>query len=138
MTTTTQVPAVFDLSPSGSANSTSASVFSGVLDLRSALSALLTFSANVGASAPTTQCQVNVLHYHTTSATPPSAAAASTGATGWKNLYSVGSGIVANTKNPWNFRPPTGGYVCLEFTASATNTVVCEAFATVITSASSV
>jgi hypothetical protein len=99
MTTTTQVPAVFDLSPSGSVNSTSASVFSGVLDLRSALSALLTFSANVGASAPTTQCQVNILYYHTTSATPPSAAAANTGATGWKNLYSVGSGIVANTKN---------------------------------------
>ncbi len=137
MTTSTLTPAVFDLSPAGSVNSTSASVFSGVLDLRSAMSALITFAANTGA-APTTQCQVNVLHYHTTSGTPPTAASETTGATGWKKLYSVGSGIVASTKNSWNFSPRTGGYVCLEFTASATNTVTCEAFATVIASATTV
>lgn len=117
-------------------NQTSGSVYSAVLDLRTAIDAMITFAANTG-TAPTTQCQANVLYYHTASGTPPTAASASDGATGWKNLYSVGSGIVASTRNEWNFTPPLGGYLCVEFGPSATNVVSCEAFATVTPSATS-
>jgi hypothetical protein len=90
------------------------------------------------ATAPTVQCVCNVLWYHSTSATPPTAASASAGATGWKTLWSFGSGIIASTVTEQKFTPPQGGYLCLEFTQSSTNTVACEGFATVITSASSV
>jgi hypothetical protein len=135
MTTTTLVSAVTQLY-SGS-NSTSVSTFSSVLDLRSAMTAYVTMRLAT-ATAPTVQCVCNVLWYHSTSATPPTAASASAGATGWKTLWSFGSGIVASTVTEQKFTPPQGGYLCLEFTASATNTVACEGFATVITSASSV
>jgi len=113
------------------------SLFSTVLDLRNAVAALITFAANTG-SAPTVQCQVNILYYHSASGTPPSAASASDGPSGWKNLYSVGSGTAASKNNSWSYRPPMGGYLCLEFTQSSTNVVSCEAFATVTPSATSV
>jgi len=135
--TTLTTPVVTDISPAGSVNSTSVSVFSSVVDLRTALQSLLTFSLNTG-TAPTSQCVANILYYHSASGTPPTAASSTTGATGWKTLYSVGSGIVASTNNPFNYRPPSGGYLCIEFTQSGTNTVTCEAFITVIPSATSV
>jgi len=77
MTTTTMtLPVVTQLYDAN--NSTSVSSFSSVLDLRTAISALVTFAANTG-TAPTTQCVVNILYYHTDSGTPPTAASAADG-----------------------------------------------------------
>lgn len=134
--TTMTLPVVTQLYD-GNNQTSGGSLFSSVLDLRTAVGCLLTFAANTSASAPTVQCQVNVLWYHSASGTPPTAASASDGATGWKNLYSVSSGTTASVRNEWNFQPPLGGYLCFEFTQSTTNTVSCEAFATVTPSATS-
>ena len=130
--TTPVVTQLFD----GSNQTTGGSLFSTVLDLRTAVDCTLTFAANTG-TAPTVQCAVNVLHYHTASGTPPTAASAADGSTGWKLLLARGSGIVASTRNEWSFKPPLGGYVCIEFGQSSTNTVSCEAFATVTPSMTS-
>lgn len=134
-TTSLSTPVVTQLYDAN--NSTTVSSFSSVLDLRSAIDAFITIGADTG-TAPTTQCVVNILYYHSASGTPPTAASASDGATGWKQIYQVGSGTTASTKNAWNFRPPLGGYLCIEFGASGTNTLTCEAFATVTPSSTTV
>lgn len=134
-TTNFSLPTVTELYDASNQTS-GGSLFSSVLDLRTAVNALVTFAANTG-TAPTVQCLVHVLYYHTASGTPPTAASASDGPTGWKTIYSVGSGIVANMKNSWNYRPPMGGYLCIEFGQSSTNVVACEAYATVTPSATS-
>lgn len=133
-TTTTVTPSAPTLLAS-QANSTSASTFSAVIDTRTCIGGTLLWKVTNGASAPITQCQVNVLFAPTISGTPPTAASAGSV---WKTIYSVGAGVVANAVSEWNTRIVQGGYMCLEFTASATNTVTIEGEAIILTDAVSV
>ena len=134
MTTTTLVKNVRTLIAAATSNA-AAGITRGTVDLRTAQGGLLTIKLTNGATGPAVQAVANILAAHNAGVTP---AAASAGVD-WKTIYQVGNGVVANTIGEWNLDVPAGTmHLEVEVIGNTAQAVVCEAFLSEITNATTV
>lgn len=133
MTTTTATKNARTLISAGTSN-TAGSTTRGRLDLQTALGCILTVKLTNGGTGPTVQAVANVLIAH--NATMPAAGSAGSD---WKTIASVGNGVAANTIGEWSFLIDQS-VMCVEVevTGNTGQAVTCEAFASELTSISSV
>jgi len=133
MSITTLTKGTATLIAAGTSNAAGATT-RGVVDMRTDSGGFLTMKlTNSGALGA--QAEARILVSHDSGTTP---AAASAGLD-WKTVYRVGNGLVSGTVGEWCWTIPAGvKHVEVEVTGNTTNAVVCEAFVSDITNATSV
>lgn len=133
MTTTTLTKAVRTIIAASTTNTATSTTLGTPVDLRTAVGGLLTIkTSNSGTLGA--QAVISILAAHNTGTSPTAAVAG----TDWKTLYQVGTGLVSGTVNEWSYRVPDGVmHVNVAVTGNTTNSVVCEAFLSEVSSAAS-
>lgn len=132
MSTTTLTKAHRTLIAAGTSNAAGGSTLGTPVDLRTAQGGLLTVKLTNGASGPTAPAVVNVLVAHTSGATP---AAGGAGAD-WKTLWTFSGVTTANGVVEQAISiDPAVMHLGIQVTGNTGQAVVCEAFLSEITSA---
>jgi hypothetical protein len=132
MATTTAVKTAREVIAAATSNA-AGSTTRGRLDLRTALGGLLTVKLTNGGTGPTIQATCNVLVAHNASASPT---AASAGAD-WKTIFSFGGGTTNSAVTEQSVDLPASVmHLEVEVTGNTGQAVVCEAYVSEYTSAS--
>lgn len=135
MTTTTLTKAARTIIAAATSNAAGATLLGTPVDLRTAVGGLLTIkTTNSGALG--VQATVSILVAHNDGTTPAAAVAGSD----WKTVYQMGTGVVTGTVNEFPpYQVPQGVmHLNVVVTGNTTNAVVCEAFLSETSNASSV
>lgn len=134
MATTTLTKAVRTIIAAGTSNAAAGTTLGTPVDMRTALSGLLTIKTTNGGTLGA-QAVVSILAAHDAGSSPAAAVAG----TDWKTIYQVGTGLVSGTVNEWSYRVPDGVmHLNVAVTGNTTNAVTCEAFLSEVSSAASV